>query len=763
MQNTQIHQIGDTLRTKTGNMLHSLYFGQLFNRKVSVPVRVSTTQFLLDFRTTLQEIYEDKESMSQGLVDTILGLLIKTNQTLGTDEIIKKLEAADVIPQSIIGENGEIKEDGRERLSKMVTQLESKIATHTVQSGLSNIIVSDVLSYKDNQTFDLSSLQNVGMEEVSNVVHWAQVFWNQFISQAGGDVLATDLAAKARGSELLKGCRNMYYLFRSGTGAHVEARESYVFDKIFEAIHGEDEKLVEWDPIMKNKIYEVGKSQMPDIGFADTISAFMWSCSTIMGLSPTLENGSESLAGMVDQQVLGIDSQKFYVPTEAGIMDPERVKKHYKLTYLLHLIKRFIADDPGQFMATVNNSIAGNRFFDAKGMEQIFNEELYCLSIAFEAFKDTAYFYRKLYKSDAVLFEDWADVPPQHKSLVIKHVEDGMFDNAKQFMKASDHPAYWTQKAHLFTQEGTDLNVGPLFAEPFISQTAWADMPWERVVSSDKSSSMLRRIAGRPVLNGSWWDMSDAKLPFDRDTIAHRSLVSPKFTFQIRAAESIMSNDIVKAKYTCYPKDQMIRELSRMEDTGFTLMIKKMGEERYFTSAAELSNALRIPVNIASAIWDSTPLAGWATEEQPGKEFWDLSALEGIMFVMKPSAAKYYEYSELESSTNAFNLLPFVAEYPCVIEQHDNMFRTIDPLPLTEDGITFTPVGSPGNNHKPETFTDAQIQQSTVAKAKTAGAKPGLTDTKGKVKTPPTANPITGEQSDDGSESIDSGSKPKKG
>lgn len=655
-----VKKVGTEIKSTPSNLMLSTYFGQMYTNQVSVPVQISNSRFLLDFKESLKSITEEADILSDEMMKTTLYILVQSYDRLNVDETVNKLISMGIkVSASAIPEN----QDERTVIANFCQRIQERITSLSVESGLSNLLIQDVLTARGD-SLNLATLGGVSFSKVEGVVDWAQEFYSLFVRQERGDQLTQMLATRSATNPILIGGRALYALFRSGTGAYVQARENYVMDELFTDMMGE--KLVTTKTLLDSKMYRVTDTVLPDIQFVDAIAGYIWSLNTLQGIVSDLGDGdSLPVSSLVDQIITGIGDKVPFLPKEAGDVDKNKLEEHYKVIYLLHLTRRFMTDNPGDFRNRVVNSIQGNRFFKAEGMEKLFNEELYILSACFEAFRDTAFYYRDLYRNQQILFSDWKELNPLKRKQLTKFMEEFVLGSATSFTYGLEHPAFYKQPGHLTTHTASSLSASLLNVEVHIPKSSWSNS-FHYIMGVEDETFL--RIGTSGLLSGGWWDIPSTELPYGRRLLNRAHIISPQYTFKVNLPDTLLTSGVIKQMYSIYPKNAPQLQALLDTDPDVYDMIRMMAQERRFLRVTDLSLAMRLPLEIAEIIWER---AGDV------KEFLDLSELNGLTFFIDPDLAPYYEYRELSQERY---VAPFVGKYPLLVEEIDRAF-IIESLP----------------------------------------------------------------------------------
>jgi hypothetical protein len=396
--------------------------------------------------------------------------------------------------------------------------------------------------------------------------------------------------------------------------------------------------------------------------------------------------GTVAVSGMVERIVTGIGQNVPFVPQEAGTIDVSALEEHYKTIFLLHLTHRFLSDQPGDFNNRVVNSIKTNRFFKAEGVEKLFSEELYVLSACFEAFRDTAFYFRDLYRNEKVMFSDWKQLNPLKRTQLTTFMEDYILNSTtnSSFDHGLEHPGFYKQVAHLAAHSSSFLSQDMLNVEAYIPDSTWNSFQHYIMATGMRDETFLR-LGTSGLLSGSWWDIPTSELPYGHRMLNRLDKIDPQYMFKVRLGDSLLLSPIVQQMYTIYAKNSP--EFNRLRENypDTYEIIRKMAQERRFTKVTELSMAMRLPLEIAEHIWDQAPADGEA------REFLDLSGLDGLTFIFDEGAVEYFEFRQL--STTRY-VAPFVGRYPLLVEEIDTAFA-VEPLPTITSGFNIDVVPAP--------------------------------------------------------------------
>lgn len=627
------------------NLIISSYFGDMYKRFVPAPAAVANNIFILDFQKRLKTIISDEDNQSDEKMNQLLSMIVASYDKVDVEALASKLSE-----MGLRVEKSDKDDSDKDAVVRIVRDIQKRIAQITTESGMSNLIIKNVLTEKAG-SLNLDELGKINLNAVSGVVDLTQKFYAEFVSLEKGDTLAASLAEKFSDNPVLSGLHALYRIMHSGSGAFVQCRESYIMDELFKVTF--DEPLVSKKTLLQSKAYSVTKVAMPNIKYSESLHLFMWSLTKIMGLVD--DTGGDiakiNISTLVDQIVTGVGQNLPFVPVEAGKPDMENMEKHYTAMFALHAYRRMITDQPGDFRNRVMNSIKTNKFWKLESMEKAFNEHLYVLSVAFEAFRDCAFYYRDLYRNENLMFEDWKDLHFLKRRQLTSFMEE-MIGNFTDFSFGMEHPAYYKLPGHITQHTASTFSAEPIKFDYAFPRTLKNKV--QPFILGDKLETFLR-IFTAGIVSGSWWDLNDGKLPRSLRVMSSATQLDPVYFFTLATSDPLLATKVVKHLYSIYPLtrlDHLRHEYGDVFDE-----IISLGQVMRFRTSEELSMAMQIPIEIADLIW----------EERGGSDYFlDLSALQGVKIFLDPVLAPMYEVKALSADRY---VSPFVGMYPLVDEE----------------------------------------------------------------------------------------------
>lgn len=644
--------------SSTNHFLHT-YFDTMYDRTVSVPAAVISTMFQLDFKVQLELISPTIQHESEEKINQYIRIIASTYESLNTDETVSALLKMGLKPER--RPKFDIKdkkdkrtgpvtdEEARILLTDFVVDMKTRFTRTTVESGFQGLMIRNILHERASAS-GLSTLKGLNIIYVSRVVDTASGMFGQLTKSETGADLALWMSDQFSKSPLLGTLRNLYSVLRNETGAVVPVRESYVVDEMFKTFF--DTPFMSKESILEAKAYKVTGCIMKDLSFADAIAGFMWSFNTILGIKMKDDKvRTVSIEELVPYIVTGVGETLPYVPEEAGVANYDRMYDEYMKVYFLHVVLRFLRDEPGEFKSRIDNTIQKSKFFKLEELARDFTINLYSLSVAYEAFRDTAAYFRELYKRTDVLFADHEMILPSDRLKVINFMEDHM-SRINAFSVNMDHPAYFKQPAHILGHVNGLISMEVKNVEYTLPRRIYSKA--ERIFTlSGVNTSQSMKLFTAGITQGSWFDITDEALPMSRDLLNRAVLFNPTYSFKKDIETPIMLTKTVKYFYNLVPESKL--DKLQQEDPDLHETIVRMSQRVRYFSEEELSQLMGIPMTLAQAIWAQG-------DGKPGY-FLDLSESTGVAFFFESDLFGYYEVKD--HKTERF-VRPFISKLPAL-------------------------------------------------------------------------------------------------
>jgi hypothetical protein len=613
-----------TLVSQSSDFL-GLYFNSLYQNRVSIPVVVATDTFILDIEKVIKSAVTNSKDMSEERMNNVMKLIVTSYSHMTSMELGSKLfEMGLRIPP----QGGRKSEDSDElRVQEFVSDLTSRLIRNSVQSGLSNVLVSNYLTSEGEELASLS-FDAVSMDAIHNVVKNVQSFYSKFIQRAKGDELARELNAYFAQNPILSSLRILYEMFMNADLPFVQCRESHFIDSIFES--SGLGKLVEMEEVLTGRVYKVKKVEGNDLSFAEAIAGYIWSLNLSAGITQDTvkSEARKKVSEVLTEIVTGIGSIIPMVPVEAGDINQERLGNYYKKIYIIFLLHRMATSQKGDFYSRVQTTINSYKFFTLESHEATFEQGLTLLSMAYEAFRDTANHFRNLYKREDYMFSNSDDDYLHHlkRTKIVDFVEK-MVANHQTFERSMDHPSYYKSGAHVAQFTLSDLSTEPLMPSWFIPRRELYSGP--KYIIADVPEATLSVFSPR-ITSGSLFDIVDKlkDLPVSMPLLRDATAVEPSYHFSKPIDHFLATEKVIKSMISFVP----LPDLEKLEksDPAIADFVMRQGQIRFFDSVEHMSRALEIPLDIAKHVWskrrfrDLTPI------------ILDLSHLTDVSFVLEP-------------------------------------------------------------------------------------------------------------------------------
>lgn len=645
--------LGSRLIVSHKNLMLSDYMQDFKTRSVAVPVHITTSLFILDFKTILSEIYKGQEEMQEAKLRQLLSLLVKSYDTINDKDLVKELKNLGFSPDP------KNKYD-TDPLETIVADLRLRIGRSVSESGLTGLMVSNFFTSNDKSS-DFKEFKDVNFANVSALVGKAQNFYAKFISKEKGDILGMDLHALMGGNAILSATRSLMRIFYQSTGSYVSCRESFVIDTIFKDVFGSN--LIEKTPIIEGRFYRITNIDVPDIGFVDAAAAYIWSINLSMGISSGIDTSANlKISDILKELVTGIGVVMPFVPEEAGTVESKSIEAHYSKIYLLHLIRRITTDQVGEYYSRITQMVKANRFFKIDEYEQSFDEGLKVLSICYEAYRDTAFYYRDMFHRTDVFFRDYDTLHPDKRKKIVDFI-DSLTDKLKNTNMSLEHPAYYKLPTHVITPMTSPFASVPMIPDWYVPRKQRDSLP--RYILGDTAEATLSVGSSGLHPSANWWDILDklntTKIPFPLIRSCRR--LEPVYFFAQPTDLGPLAGDVIKNMLSFFPVSK-IKDIAKTEPQIADAILSQ-GSLMYIRDVYEMSQLLRVPLTIAQKMME----AGGSDEG-----FWvNLSDLDEAVYFMEPSVSQVYE--EIPRDEPGRYIRPFIALFPTLVTYYNQAFN----------------------------------------------------------------------------------------
>lgn len=700
----------DVTRLNTDLTLHSwkngflsTYIDSMMTESITVPAVINHERFLLDFEHTFSTVVGDMERLSKERTLNLINLIVTSIDKLSSLDLAKQIMDEGLLVPATSGR----KKGGADRpphqmesdkVEELVAELQKVFMKKITETGVQGILVEDVFGHRLDFS-DLTALKTITFPSVKDTVGQIQDFHRSFVNMQRGDELSARINTMISVDPLLLSVRSMIAIFRSGTGAYVPVRKSHVFSELSQRVFGST--LLDMEEIIPGKIYNVSNINMPDMYFSTPLGIFMWSLGAITGLDFSAgSGGSVTMSDFASTIVTGIGDIAPFMPTEAGVYDERSAIDIYRKVFFLHLAERVIKDQPGSLYGSVRSAIASNKyFFKTDSLESGFDQNLYCMSVAFETFIDTAVFFRNFVGRQDILFKDQSllgNDHPMKRKQVADFVDTYIFSQYKQFVYGSTHPAYLKQAAHLFTGDSTWLSPTNMSFDESVDRHSLMTLP--KFMSVDGSE--VFSIAAASFTSGSVYDIEQSELPYDRRVLFRAGSFSTYRTANSFLNSPLMNIESIRRKLSVTPLYEIADRYVKypfLRD-----FIAQHGVINFYRDPADMADKLQWPREIVDIVWRNALLSA-VTDADLSKTlrqdqdlnmltqsvplgymaFVDLSGLNGVLFgvtdVTKSVNVKY-----VPAANGSKYPLIVAWSGPAFASIRDTYF-SVDKQPVTKD------------------------------------------------------------------------------
>jgi len=616
-------------------------------RYVTLPAAALVEQFQLDFRKALELTNLMIQKESEEKINALMQLFTQSYDVLPTPKLVTLAKQQGLVLNKTSKEDKEAKGDEDAAITALIEDMRRKATRSIVEGGLTNMMIKEVLS---NRLSSKQMSEKPRMSTVSDVVTTTNQFFSQFVRKVQGNQLALWLNIQVKENIILHALSGLYDIIRNGETSVVQCRESYALDALMKDALGV--KLVETSPLLEAKAYKIESTIMNDVAFVEALSCFMWSLNEVAGIKTNKgEVTSYKLDDLVTQAVAGVGELLPFVPVEAGKADPKRMEEMYMQVYVLHIYMRLLRDQPGTLMPRVMNAINASKFFKLEETEAMLTKDLYITSLAFEAFLDTAAYFRELYHKNDVYFSDFLKLHPLKRQQIVAFVDKNV-ERFANYTVGLENPTYYRQMGHVMNHTNNfglleNINLSYDFFRPDVDK-----LSRERIWSPDKKASTSFKLYTAPRVSGDFYDIYDADLPVHISMLRTAKALDPIYSFYVDVPNALLASAVVKHLHSIIPISVM--DALEKVQPALTDIIKKRGVLRRFRTAADIAQYFATSMEVAELIYGVH-----------GKDnlFYDITGWNEILFVLDKGVSDQFYIRE--HKTNRY-VTPFIIAKPAI-------------------------------------------------------------------------------------------------
>lgn len=646
---------GLTEKHSQSNVYLQTYFHKYFHNRVSLPVLIDSHMFLLDFQKSYALHKKWLKTQSDERLNQMLQLVVSAYGKMSTTALVDKMIELGAAPKTAPGTD--IPDEGalRAKLEDMIDFIQKKIIENSVQGGLQNLIVRDALTQSLSEA-ELNDLGKTNLSSISGVVSDVHDFYAAFVNEESGQELAQRLTAYHSANPLLGAIRALVKTCRLETGAVIMVRESYALEQLYKIAF--ERPLIKVEDLIPSRAYDVKSIDIPELSFSNTLAAYQWCLQVITGALPSGDEASATykISDVIDRIVTGLGRQPLGQPVEAGSVDFSVMEKAFVRVYLIHVILRVLRDSPGDFRSSVNNQIERNKFFKLEEYQKEFKASLYSISVAFEAFRDTAAFFSVMAKSEDLWYGSGdGAIHPVVRRKILAFMEDQY--KAETFSLSQDNPNFYKQAQIVMSASLSDLYSDP--------KTPSYTYPRKKILATTpfmdfSGSERWIRIFSAGIAQMDWRDLGTEALPYPIRFMRHITVLKPTYYMSVPVQDTLLTKDVIKQKYRFMSFNDFAKLRAKHPEAADFIQSQSVLE--YIGSPEQLSREMELPLELARSIW------GAGSDE---KIFVNMTHNESLIFFFSPDLVPTYEIKELSSQEF---VLPFVGHYPLLDVEAEESF-----------------------------------------------------------------------------------------
>lgn len=657
-----------SLKYSQKSLLLGFYHNVLTASAVTVPVEIVSNQFVLDFEVRLKEVSEHMAELREETKRALLTKIVMTYDTIKPADLAAELQSMGLRIPAKSGRDSDSEE--LDRISDFVLDITQRISRQLTEGGLTNLMLKESLSLSSG--LDFSAFADVDMSAVVSIVDKVHSFYGQFLNESKGDTLSEILVREGGTDGLLKAIRAFKNAFTTHKGMNVSVRESHVVDIFFQEVA--KTPFIEKEVEVPGRCYRYTDINLPELNFAESLAGFMYCLNVSIGsMSHTDRMAEMKLADIVDTLVTGVGTVLPFAPKEAGHIDTNRLNSHFRMIYLMNMLRRVLRDDNGEFYQRVFNQIKSNSYFKFDASSAPFYEELSVLSIAYESFRDTAFYFRHMFTSSDIRFNDDA-LHHRRRSQITDFVEERIKDLAKVIVPM-ESPRFYKTAQHVLASTASMYLQYPMMPEVLVPSNQTNRVT--RYAMSTEMTSYLS-VATSGLLRGSWYDVAHySRTSLPPSVLAKAAVVEPLFYVYKDFEGDILTSQAVRAKYRFMPLDEMLRVAARRDDVSE--LLTSVSQTKFAASVDILAREMGLPLELAQVIYDD--LHGRGPSVKTIKKNGDASTknitVSGYYADLGDSARVFYLvnpktfgiYQVIEAPDDQLEVPPIVARYPMLLTE----------------------------------------------------------------------------------------------
>lgn len=574
------------------------YYNSLRTRMVVVPASVAEGKFLLDFEKSLLAVDASKAELTKERLQTALYMILRTYKELDVDTLMTQLSSFGLLPAA-----KEASENQRQTLTNTILDIRQRMTRMVAESGLTNLVLKGE-SLTDEITDVSPNIEAFGattFSEIAGISEQINRIYQTFLLGEKGELMAEMAEREIVASSILQAVSRLRRLFRSGTATYTRVRASFVMDHVF-GLAGLDPMVDEREiiPVLASSVSSVGFNP---IGFADCVYIVQAAVQRMGGSIIDTEKDTEtSIFDLASTLALGYGDIVPFIPKEVGTVDIKRIDEHFRSLYLTNVMNRLMSDSPGDFFGRITSAINLKSFYTVQASQAKFEDAIYSISLAFEAYRDTVAFYRNMYGREDVEFADGDQLSVFKRNKLRTFLSDVIYKGMTSFNFSLQHPAYYKQGAHIYEAVLPEMALAGISLEPKFDTVAMVAQPG----FTDVHMTRTYRIFGKRLPDHmSLWDIEDLdSIPLPLTVLNNRKDVQPIYSLALKFGEDLMSHEMLRISRKYIPYSKMTKMLQKFNTPFVRNLIGSLNIE-IFDTANQFARVTGMPTSLAETIWTS--------------------------------------------------------------------------------------------------------------------------------------------------------------
>lgn len=631
-----------TVKRSFAQLLVRDYFSRLKQTNVAVPLQMSKEVLFFDFNQEIQRL-PALQRISKDRIASVIGLLAKSLGRLDETWLKEVIAAAG------------FKESQEE--TDLIRDLRSAIVTSLGRSGVSNLIVKDVLQAPDGNSLILQNAKSMTMPDIATAIRHIQSLYSRFAQSESVESISSYLSDSIANDPVLGFTNSLYSLFHLTNAPSAPVNLAYTLNSFFGSVF--KEPYMAEKTILPGYEYALTAINVPtEITYGDCVFLATWGLRTCMGIQEDIKTLSAySIEELLANQVSGAGVAAPFM-LKGLKHNPDRCSEIFTKMFFLKLCERVASGDFGNLEAKVRNVIDSRKYERSDAFDKMIKTYLSVSSVAFESFLDTAAFFREVSTDYSVFFSD-VDPRVQKKLNDFCYSFYGVF---KQFNYPATHPRFLMEAATLVNH----TVALPSGQDDYMIGSADDVRKKTSAIMLD-TDIKLATFLNSKLIQGSAWDMP---LEVPHAILSLSNPNTPVYSVSVPKPE-LLTSDIGSAFFSIMPLKDLLKKTKHKD------WFLERAELRVVASVGDLMNLYSLPQDVATRI-----------HKKGGDVYIDISTVPTTVYTYEYDLAPIYEVAGLDAD-DPLTVKPAVAQYPYLLEFTAGYFPGLkvpvkgdeDPLP----------------------------------------------------------------------------------